>query len=458
MRNPRPAGLLVVVTAVITTLSITSLPTSAAAELSMVRDSRSTSTAVKYAKKPPRPTPTPTSTAPTATASPSPTPTASPSPTVTPTPTASPTPTATPTAVPDPTPWFGVLQPAPERATGLAAAGVRVAHLAVSWRSFEPTRGTVSQSYLAEVRARHAAFRAAGMTVVLDLGVQYPPSWVFGLPGGTRWVNQYGETYSAGLGDDVPDTVWNADVRAALGDYIADAGAALADLSFAGVRVGGGPYGELRLPEPRYNGHLDAWWGFGPAAMRTNPVPDWRPGQPDPAKAARFLDWYLQSVTDSLGWQLDSYRTAFGPGTQLQVLQPSWGVRPGEVAAAADGSLSGASRGERRQTLQQGLDWARQLPVVAARPGVVVSSTWMDAGDQGTDAVYESPVRYLVRLAAPYGVGVMGENTGQGTLAEMQLSVSRTRELGLVGMLWMREPDMYGTSYATLADYSALIR
>jgi hypothetical protein len=252
--------------------------------------------------------------------------------------------------------------------------------------------------------------------------------------------------------------VWNPHVRAALGDYIADAGTAFADLSFAGVRVGGGPYGELRLPEPRYNGHLDAWWGFGPAALTSNPVPDWRPGQPDPAKAARFLDWYLQSVTDYLSWQLDVYRTAFGPTTQLQVLQPSWGVRPGEVTAAADGSLSGASRGERRQTLQQGLDWARQLPVVAAHPGTVVSSTWMDAPDQGTDAVYESPVRYLVRLAAPYGVGVMGENTGQGSLADMQLSVARTRELGLVGMLWMREPEMYGSTYASLADYAALIR
>lgn len=399
----------------------------------VVKDSRSTRTAVKFAKKPPRPSPVPT---------------------------VSPTTSSTPTTSPDPTvggPWFGVLQPAPERAAGVAAAGVSVAHLAVSWRSFEPSRGVVDRTYLAEVRSRYGALRAAGLRVVLDLGVQYPPSWVFELPGGTRWVDQYGDTYSAGLGDDVPDTVWNGDVRAALGEYVRDAGAALADLTFVGVRVGGGPYGELRLPEPHYNGHVDAWWGFGPAALRSNPVPDWRPGQPDPAKAARFLDWYLQSVTDYLSWQLDVYRAAF-PSSQLQVLQPSWGVRPGEVAAAADGSLSGLSRGERRQTLQQGLDWARQLPVVAAHPGTVVSSTWMDAPDQGTDAVYESPLRFLVRLAAPYGVGVMGENTGRGSLAAMQLSVSRTRELGLVGMLWMREPDMYGATYATLGDYAALIR
>ena len=188
-----------------------------------------------------------------------------------------------------------------------------------------------------------------------------------------------------------------------MGSYLLRVGGRVSDLTFAGVRVGGGPYGELRLPEPRYNGHADAWWGFGPAAMRSNPVPAWRPGQVDPPKAARFLDWYLQSVSDFLAWQLDTYRTAFGPATQLQVLQPSWGVRPGEVAAAADVSLDGSSRGERRQTLQQGLDWARQMPVVAAHPGTVVSSTWMDAPDQGTDAVYESPLRHLVRLSARSG-------------------------------------------------------
>jgi hypothetical protein len=55
-------------------------------------------------------------------------------------------------------------------------------------------------------------------------------------------------------------------------------------------------------------------------------------------------------------------------------------------------------------------------------------------------------------------VGVMGENTGQGGLDAMRLSVARTRELGLIGMLWMKEPDMYGSAYATLGDYASLIR
>lgn len=456
MRAPQPALSLIAVALVLSSVGVFAGSALGATGWAVVRDERSTRTAVKYGKKPPRPPVTTTS--PTPTSSPTPTGTPTVSPTTTPTPTATPTVTSTTSPAPAPTAsWFGVLQPSPDRAGQLASAGVAAAHLPVSWRSFEPTQGTVDTAYVRELRASYDAFRSAGLRVVLDLGVQYPPSWVFGLPGGTRWVNQYGETYAAGLGDDVPDAVWNPDVRAAVGRYVARVGAELADLDLLGVRVGGGPFGELRLPEPHYNGHTDAWWAFGPAAMRSNPVPDWRPGHPDPAKAARFLDWYLQSMTDYLAWQLNVYRTAFGPTTQLQVLQPSWGVRPGEVDAAIEGSLSGASRGERRQTLQQGLDWARQLPVVAAQPGTVVSSTWMDAPDQGTDAVYESPVRYLVRIAQPYGVGVMGENTGQGDLAAMQLAVARTRELNLVGMLWMREPDMYGSRYATLSDYSSLV-
>lgn len=444
MRTTQTGALFSVLTAILISLTVSAAPVSASSGgYVIVKDKRSTRTAVKYGKwlrTKPRSSPTPTS---------SPIPTSAPTP----------TPTSTTTTSPPsfPSPWFGVLEPTPDHAGALAAAGVSVVHLPMSWRAFEPSQGAVSTSYLADVRARYAAYRAAGLRVVLDLGVQYPPSWVFDLPGGTRWVDQYGEVFSGGLGDDVPDAVWNADVRAAVGRYIARVGTELSDLTFAAVRVGGGPYGELRLPEPTYLGHSDAWWAFGPAAMRANPVPDWRPGQLDSAKASAFLDWYLQSVADFLSWQLDAYRSAF-PATQLQVLQPSWGVRPGEVAAAADGSLSGDSRGERRQTLQQGLDWARQIAVVAAHPGTVVSSTWMDAPDQGTDAVHESPLRYLVRIATPYGVGVMGENTGHGDLATMQLSVARTRELHLVGMLWMREPDMYGSQYASLDDYAALIR
>lgn len=90
-------------------------------------------------------------------------------------------------------------------------------------------------------------------------------------------------------------------------------------------------------------------------------------------------------------------------------------------------------------------------------PGVQLYTTWLDAGDQGTDVSYESPVRALVRLSAPLGLRVSGENTGGNDLAAMQLSVDRVRELGLTGMAWMREPDMHGTTYATLADYARLI-
>ena len=315
----------------------------------------------------------------------------------------------------------------------------------------------VDTSYVDEVRARHARLSSAGLRVVLDIGVQYPPAWVFDLPGGTRWADQHGQVHVGGPGADAPDAVWNGAVRAAQGRYVAEAARALQGRPLLGVRVGGGPYGELRFPEPAYGGRTDSWWAFGPAAMRSNPVPSWRPGQPDPVAADRFLDWYLGSLTEYLDWQLDTYRSAFGPEVQLQVLQPSWGIRAGEPQAAVADSLGGSSRGERRQTLQQGLDWAGQLPVVASHPGTVLSSTWLDAADQGTDPAYESPVRYLARLASPTRIAVMGENTGRGSPEDMRRSVGRVRELGLVGMLWMREPDLYGTSYADLGAYQRLI-
>ncbi len=142
----------------------------------------------------------------------------------------------------------------------------------------------------------------------------------------------------------------------------------------------------------------------------------------------------------------------------LQVLQPSWGLRPGEARAAARGRLSGKSRGELTGALNEGLDWNRQVRWMAAMGGVEAYSTWLDAGDQGTDSTYESPVRFLVRLARPLGLPVSGENTGGNDRAAMALRVQRVRELGLTGMMWMREPELGAGNHPSLADYASHLR
>lgn len=354
-------------------------------------------------------------------------------------------------------PWFAVLQPADARLGLLAPAGVRRATLSLSWDRAQPTAGgPLDTRYLAEVRARHRAMRAAGLDVVLSPGLQYVPDWVFALSPSSRFVDQHGNAWTGPTGDDVADAVFDPAVRAAQGAYLAAVGGALSDLPFAAVRVGGLVRGELHYPMPRAPGRADSFWAFSPAALAASPVPSWRPGTGDPAAAGRFLDFYLGALSGYGEWLLRRAAASF-PRAELQVLMPSWGVRPGEVAAGAAGGLDGRSRGERRGTLQEGLDWARQAKAFAAVPRTQLYSTWIDAPDQGTDAVYESPVRHLVRLAAPLRLRVSGENTGRGDLAAMTRSVQRVRELRLTGLAWMREPDMHGSTYATLADFRRLI-
>lgn len=84
----------------------------------------------------------------------------------------------------------------------------------------------------------------------------------------------------------------------------------------------------------------------------------------------------------------------------------------------------------------------------------------MDAGatfanDDGTDPRYWSPVHYLSSLAKsnPLHLATYGENTGQGSAAMMNLSVTRMKRYGLLGMCRYSEPEPFSEQYATLADY-----
>ena len=355
-------------------------------------------------------------------------------------------------------PWFGVLEPELDRAAELRAAGIQVVMLAVSWNSYEPEQGRGDPAYQRTVRERYADLRRAGHEVVLSPGLQCPPSWVFELDDHTRFVDQYGEPWHGDVGQDVPNAVFNPKVRRAQEDYLHRIADDLADLEFFGVRASGLPDDELRYPEARAGGPPDSFWAFDHHAQAASPVPGWKPGQPGVDEANAFLEFYLDSLAGYGEWSVATHRAAFGASPTLMVQLGSWGVRPGDIDAAAATRLDGSSPGVSRETLQQGLDWERQLPRFAQADGVIVSGTWMDAPDQGTEVGDESPIRYIARLAEPLGLGVIGENTGRNDADEMLRSVRRVVDLDLEGMMWMRGPDLFtDEGYASIDDYAAAI-
>jgi hypothetical protein len=180
----------------------------------------------------PTPTPTPTP-MPTRAPTPSPTPSATPTPTPTPSPTPSPTPTPTSTASPTSGGYlFGTLLTNPANAAREAAAGIDVVHLELGWDAYEPGDGVFSSSYAAQAKDRLAAFKAAGLKVVLGLGLQYPPSWVFNYPN-SRYIDQFGNT-----GGNVANLTWNATLRQKAEQYLARVHADLGLDNFWAVRVG----------------------------------------------------------------------------------------------------------------------------------------------------------------------------------------------------------------------------
>src|SRR5207248_9244515 len=110
------------------------------------------------------------------------------------TPTASPTPssTATATAVSTPTAGtsylFGTLLTDQTKATQEYTANVRVVALELGWDNYEPQDGVFSASYATWAKQKLQAFQAAGMKVVLGVGLQYPPAWVYSYPN-SRYVD-----------------------------------------------------------------------------------------------------------------------------------------------------------------------------------------------------------------------------------------------------------------------------
>lgn len=220
-----------------------------------------------------------------------------------------------------------------ERASGFTSVTI-----GASWAAAEPSPGQFSTGYLASLVGRIARARAAGFKVILDTGTQYAPSWVFALPGGTYFVDQYGDAFTgpSGSGNRVANAVTDMAVRSALASYLAALAHAIPAGLLSAVRAGGGPYGELRYPSSSYAGHTDCWWAYDQSTQATSPVPGWRPGTGSVAQATAFLNSYNANLTQFAAWQDSTYSSDFR--VPVLLLMPGWGQRPG-VAAEVESSL-----------------------------------------------------------------------------------------------------------------------
>lgn len=366
---------------------------------------------------------------------------------------------------------FGALQSDPARASQMHAAGVTIATIEVGWDRCEPRQGVWNRAYFAETKAKMQKLRAAKQEIVLDLGVQYPPAWVFDLPY-ARFVNQYDATYdSAEAGKNVPNAVFNQAVRACQAAYMARVFQELGT-NFHHVRLGGGWYGELHFPPATFKEQKNCYWAYDAlaqgrapglaAGLRPCPVPNWKPGEPSAQHraASLFANWYLNALQNYHDWQIATARRFYsGP---LAMLYPGWGVRPGQLDGAIAGDLDGTTSVEQNGELQAGGDFARFVASVRD-PNVIVYTTWIDApfgDDASREPAQWTPAHWLAYLAAanPLDLPKMGENTGSNDVLALQRSVQRMRAYNLRGIMWAFESQLFASEpksepkHATLAQ------
>ncbi len=335
-------------------------------------------------------------------------------------------------AASSPSPVLGIIGVSTSYLAKVKSAGVGAVTIGIGWASAEPRQGTFSSGYLGYIEREVDAARVRGLLVVLDPGLQYAPNWVFALPGGTRFVNQYGDRFggTAGSGNEVPNAVTDLAVRSAEATYLSWLGSRFRPGEIMAVREGGGPLGELRYPNADYQGHANSYWAYDASTQAISPVRGWLPGTGTVGQARAFLAAYNADL-DRFGRWLDGQLQA-DFRTEVLVMLPGWGERPGgatnEVATLLTLDLP---------EFNEGLDWTDLLDALPDPAHSIAYSTYLDASTVEPTQQLEDPMDYIASIVAGTPVGLGGENTGNGTLADLGLCIQRARRLHLSIVQWM---------------------
>ncbi len=370
---------------------------------------------------------------------------------------------------------FGTLQNNTSHLQANMDAGMNTALLELNWSQFYSADGVKNTQYIADAKNKLKTMKDMGYKVMLGLGTQYSPSWIYNYPN-SRYVNQYGDAYSTTeSGDTAVNAVFNNKIRGKLEEYVLDVFEELGT-DFDIIRLGWMRYGEIGFPNQNFNGNSNSWWGFDdiaqgkvtglPEGVPVRPVVGWKPGDASPnGEAKAFANWYMDALLNYQNWQVDlisKYSDA-----ELAILYPSWGMREGQLDNAIKVNLNGSTGPEKNGEVQRGFDFARLISGIT-NPKAIVYCTWIDANPDWTNGDDQerpttsnnfSPVHYMAYYAKqhPLKLKIMGENTGGGGMSAMNLTFERMKKYNLDGLMWAFENDLYDGSAPVLSDYESAI-
>lgn len=371
---------------------------------------------------------------------------------------------------------FGILQSKQQNFKTNLDAGMNTVLFELSWNGFYSADGVKNTSYINEKKALLYDMYDKGYEVMLGLGTQYSPSWIYNYPN-SRYKNQYGDEYNTTeIGDTAVNAVFNSAIRDKLEEYVDDVFEEFGT-DFSIVRLGWMRYGEIGFPNQNYNGKTNSWWAFDdiaqgkaqglPEGIPVCPVPGWIPGtaSENNADARAFAEWYMNALLNYQNWQVDIVSKKVD--SRLAILYPSWGMREGQLENAIKGNLAGTTGPEKNGEVQRGFDFARLITGIT-NPKAIVYCTWIDANPEWTNGDDQevpttsnnfSPVHYMAYYAKihPLKLSVMGENTGGGGMNALNLTFERMKKYELDGIMWAFEPDLYDGSAPVLSDYAAAI-
>jgi hypothetical protein len=333
---------------------------------------------------------------------------------------------------------YGTLDSQPADAATEHAAGVTNAMFELNWASFEPSRGTVSASYLVTMKYYLASFKSAGQRITLGLGLQNPPSWVFSLADST-YVDQTGAHSTEA------NFVFSKAVRTAAAQYLALVNTDLGLTNFAYIRLTSGGDGEMLYPGSGTYFAFDsaALTGTGLATgMSRNPDPTWKPGTSGMSQSqiARWVTWYIGGLDNVTNWQMTTLAGLGFTGT-YETVTPGSGTRPDELTQTEKANLSNDG------TTGVGAVWNLYYAGLTNKANVMayVSSVADQSGGndscQPTDTALAltsttmdawSSTRWIRAIANANGLSAGGENPGLGLPASLDTFYTNLTSSGMM--------------------------
>ena len=229
---------------------------------------------------------------------------------------------------------------ATDSVSSLYSTGFRETVIKATWASVEPSRSVFSSSAISSIQSQITAAKAAGLSVSLDIGMQYSPSWIFTVGAGTQFVDQFGDVFTgtSSSGNYVPNAITDISVRTQLGAYLSYLGSHLTNVD--SVRLGGAAFNELRYPSGKSGSSPNAYWFYDSSSQASllADVQGWKPGTGSVAQATEFLNAYNSAIVGYGIWLEQTSATAFSSNPRLEILLPGWGDRPSSIPTIFDGT------------------------------------------------------------------------------------------------------------------------